>query len=418
MFNKSLLIKVMLAMIGLGGLTAMALYSGVGPTDFFENFPGSSNQDTIDRPNDDIDIPDVEFPSNPALPEITDQKKENNCGTFVWWWDNELHEDNVFFYRRIVGVTNFTPIKVTGPHAGQPGSFGEGNLPPGTYEYKVSVVNENGEAFSNVSLPITIDSEVCSDNTIPDKPLNPVITSLDRLQENTCTIRVQYEDHSLDEDGIRIYREKAPNSDLTLIAELPASDAPAGYYDDINLPTGVYRYRVSVFKEGSESFSQYSDEFAIADTNCDQYGGPVIQLPTVGPVNLPSGSSQACIWTSAINVFIRMGPSSTLYSEIDAVVAGVSFPVVGQSEDGQFWALELKPGVVGYVGKAEKFGKIFGECNPPTLQDPPAPAGEATEVPSDGGAITPACRDGVDNDGDTYVDMRDRDCANPDDTSE
>lgn len=419
MFNKGWFLKLLLlVLLGMGGMVAMAFYTGIGPSNWFENFPGNNNQDTIDLPNDDIDIPDIDFPSNPSAPEITDQKKENNCGTFIWWWDNEPDEDNVFFYRRIVGVTDFTPIKVTGPHAGHPGSFGEANLPPGTYEYRVSVVKGNDETFSNISQPITIDADVCSDNTIPDKPLNPVITSLDRLQENTCTIRVQYEDHALDEDGIRIYREKAPGADLTLVAELPASDAPSAYYDDTNLTTGVYRYRVSVFNEGGESYSQYSEEFAIADVNCDSSDGPVLQLPTVGPLNLPSDSSQACIWTSAVNVFVRKGPSSTLYPEIDAVVPGTSFPVVGQSEDGQFWALEIKPGEIGYVGKSDRFGTTSGECNPPTLPDPPAPAAEATESPSGGDSQIPACRDGVDNDGDSYIDMRDRDCSSPEDTSE
>lgn len=415
MFNKSIFLKAVLAVLGVGAVTTMAYYGGFDPSKWFENYPGTVIEEEISQgPGLEPNYPDLPK-IGPAAPEITDQKKENNCGTFIWWADNELHEDNVFFHRRIVGVTDFEVFKVTGPHAGIPGSFGESNLPPGTYEYKVSVVNELGEAFSNVSQPITIDSDVCSDNTVPNKPLNPVITSLDRFSDDSCSIRVNYEDHSLDEDGIRVYRETWPNADLVLIAELPPSDAPAGYYDDLNLPPGKYRYRVSVFNEGGESYSQYSDEFVIQDEDCNQFGPPVIQLPTVGPVDFPSDASQACIWTSAINVFIRQGPSSSLYPEIEAVVAGTSYPVVGQSEDGQFWAVEVKPGVIGYVGKAERFGTTSGNCNPPTLQDPPAPV---TEPPPSGGSQTPACRDGSDNDGDGAVDMRDRDCSSPDDTSE
>lgn len=415
MFNKSLLTKVALVVLGLGSITAMAYYDGLDPSKWFDNFPGTVNESEIDQsPGLEPNYPDLpDISTGPAAPEITDQKKENNCGTFIWWWDNELHEDNVFFHRRIVGVTDFVPFKVTGPHAGYPGSFGESNLPPGTYEYKVSVVNEQGEAFSNVSQPITIDSDVCSDNTVPNKPLNPVIISLDRFVDDTCSIRVNYQDNSLDEDGIRIYRETAPNADLPMIAELPPSDAPTGYYDDLNLPPGVYRYRVSVFNENGESMSQYSDEFPIQDVDCNQFGPPVLQLPTVGPVNFPSGDSQACIWTSAINVFIRKGPNSTLYSDITAVVAGTSLPVVGQSEDGQFWVVEVQPGLNGYVPKAEKFGSTAGDCNSPTLQDPPVPAATEPDTPQ-----TLACKDGVDNDGDGLIDMRDRDCTSPDDTGE
>ncbi|MBI3170813.1 MAG: hypothetical protein HYZ22_20215 [Chloroflexi bacterium] len=414
MFSKSLLLRIAFAVLGLGAISTMAYYGGMDPSKWFDKYPGTIYEEEINQglePNLP-DLPNIGL----AAPEITDQKKENECGTQLWWYDNEKNEDNVFFYRRVVGVTDFVPFKVTGPHAGGPGSFGEANLPPGTYEYKVSVVSELGEAFSNVSLPITIDSDVCSDNTIPNKPLNPVIISLERFVDNTCAIRVKYQDNSLNEDGIRIYRESSENGfNEIMIAELPSSDAPTGYYDDLNLPPAIYRYRVSVFNQDGESFSQHSEEFPIQDEDCNVFDPPVIQLPTVGPVNLPSDASQACIWTSTLNVFIRKGPSSTLYSDITAVVAGTSLPIVGQSEDGQFWVVEVQPSVLGYVPKAEKFGSTTGDCNPPTLQDREPPI---TEPPASNQPQTPACNDGVDNDGDNLVDMRDRECASPDDTSE
>ena len=419
MFTKSMFLKFVLAILGFGSVTVMAFYVTGGPSQWFENFPGIIQQEDVSLPNglepNLPDLPNIGL----AAPEITDQKKENECGTFIWWYDNEKHEDNVFFYRRIVGVTDFVPFKVTGSHAGGPGSFGEGNLPLGTYEYKVSVVSELGEVFSNVSQPIVIDSEFCNDNTVPNKPLNPVIISLERFQDNTCAIRVNYQDNSLNEDGIRIYRESSENGfNEVLIDELPASNDPVAYYDDINLPPATYRYRVSVYNVGGESFSQFSEEFPIQDEDCDQFGPPVLQLPTIGPANLPSDSSQACIWTSALNVFVRKGPSSTLYSDITAVLAGTSLPVIGQSEDGEFWAVEVQPGMIGYVPKAEKFGRTTGDCNPPTLQDPDLPASAPTDEPSAEEPQTPACSDGVDNDGDNLVDMRDRECSSPDDTSE
>jgi len=418
MFNKNLLLKVGLVILGFGSITTMAYYGGIDPSEWFENYPGTVQQDDVTLPQGlEPNLPDG--PSlGPAEPEITDQKKENECGTFIWWWDNELNEDKVIYYRRIVDVSDFVPFKVVGPHDGFNGSFGEANLPPGTYEYKVSVVNELGEAFSNVSLPITIDSAFCSDNTIPNKPLNPFIISLERFVDNTCAIRVNYQDNSLNEDGIRIYRESSENGfNEVLIAEYPASDALTGYYDDLNLQPAIYRYRVSVFNQEGESFSQFSDEFPIQDEDCNAFASPVIQLPTVGPVNLPSDSAQACIWTSSLNVFIRKGPSSTLYSDITAVVAGTSLPVVGQSEDGEFWVLEVQPGVLGYVPKAEKFGRTTGDCNPPTMQDPESPAAP-TDDPSARAPQTPGCSDGVDKDGDNLVHMRLRDCSSPEDISE
>lgn len=419
MFNKSLLVKVILALMGFGAVTTMAFYGGLDDK-WLNDFPGNVFQGGIFNPKPaetlEPDKPDISI--GLAAPEITDQKLDNTCGTKVWWYDNEKNEDNVRFYRRIVGVSDFVLFKVTGPHAGGPGFFGEANLPNGTYEYRVSVVSELGEAFSDVSQPITVNSDFCNDNSIPNKPLNPVITSLERFSDNTCAIRINYQDNSLDEDGIRIYREVFPNSDLTVIAELPASDDPTGFYDDKFLPPGKYRYRVSVFNEGGETFSNYSTEFVIQDDVCKLYKLPVIALPTMGAADNSSASEQACMWTSSINVFVRKGPSSSLYSDITAVVAGTTLPVVGQSEDGQFWVVDVQPGVQGYVPKTEKFGRTTGDCNVPTLKDPAPPASNATEPPSVNEPEIPACRDGVDNDGDGYIDMRDRDCTDPNDTSE
>lgn len=422
MFGKSLLMKMILAILGFGVAAAMFFYNDAAPFNWFESFPGTIFQEDVTLP-DALETAEPEKPSidiGPAAPEITGQKNENECGTFVWWGDNELHEDNVFFYRRVVGVTDFIPFKVTGKHLGYSGSFGEGNLPPGTYEYKVSVVNKLGEAFSNVSQPITIVSEYCEDNSVPEKPLNPVIISLERINGDKCSVRINYQDNALNEDGIRIYRAIGFNGELTAIAELPASNAPTGFYDDLNLPPELYRYKVSVFHEGGEAFSQYSEDFWIQAESCKTFTPPVLILPTLSPANVSPDSAQACAWTSALNVFIRKGPSSTLYSDITAVVAGTTLPVVGQSEDGQFWIVEVQSGVNGYVPKAGKFGDVSGDCNPPTLPDPKIPTPVVTESSpaSNGGSQTPACRDGVDNDGDGYIDMRDRDCDSPEDASE
>lgn len=418
MLNKSLLLKIVLLILGVGIVTTMAYYAGVDPFNWFDNFPGTVFQEEISLPQglEPVmpDMPKIGL----AEPEITDQKLDNTCGTKVWWYDNEKNEDNVYFYRRIVGVSDFDLFKITGPHEGGSGFFGEANLPNGTYEYRVSVVSEQlGEAFSNISQPITVDSDFCNDNEVPKKPLNPVLISLERLSGDSCSIHVNYQDNSLDEDGIRIYRETFPSSDMILIAELPPSDAPTGYYDDLGLAPGKYRYRVSVFHEGGESYSNYSEEFVIQDEACKTFTPPVLQLPTVDPA-APSGSEQACIWTSKVNVFIRKGPSAELYSDITAVVAGTSLPVMGQSENGEFWVVEVQPGVTGYVPKADRFGAATGDCDTPVLDDPALPDSGSTEPPSPIEPQIPACRDGVDNDGDGYVDMRDRDCAYPDDSNE
>ena len=50
--------------------------------------------------------------------------------------------------------------------------------------------------------------------------------------------------------------------------------------------------------------------------------------------------AQACIWTAALNVFVREGPGASNYPVVDDMLAGESAPVVGESLDAEFceWA--------------------------------------------------------------------------------
>jgi len=406
MFNKSLLIKIGLVFLGLGAVTAMAYYPGWSDTDWNAYFPQS--------------IYDY-FWKKPKAPEITLVKNEGSCGARIFWYDNATDEDGVRLYRRVNGG-NFDLIRVTLPHAGGSGSFDDGNLPIGTYEYKVSVFNENGESFSEISDPVVITEEVCGNEPLLPKPLNPLITGIELVKNADCTIRLYYQDNSNNEDGIRVYRWSWVD-DTAIIAELPASNQPNGFYDDANLPDGHYTYQISVFNNNGESYSNVSDEVEIDESKCGQFDPFANPLPVSTLTSTPTPAAnnpqpQACIWTSSLNVFVRKGPSSTLYSDITAVVAGTSLPVVGQSEDGEFWVVEVQPGLLGYIPKAEKFGRTTGDCNPPILQDPEPPVSAPTDEPSAEEPQTPACSDGVDNDGDNLVDMRDRECSSPDDTSE
>jgi hypothetical protein len=247
MMKTGLLLKWSLALfLGLGTATTMAYYYSA---------------------NSDHSWSIFEYPQSiyasifkwPKAPEIVDEDLDGNCGIRIFWADNELNEDGVYFYRRVVGEPNFTAIDARPPHAGVPGSFDDDNLPMGTYEYKVSVFNEYHETFSNVSAQMTIDNDVCGDEPIVIKPLNPVITALERVKGESCTVRVYFNDNSLDEDGIRVYRSEW-NDPNVLLAELPPNNGPTGSYDDTNIPPGHYTYQVSVFNENGESFSTISDE--------------------------------------------------------------------------------------------------------------------------------------------------------------
>lgn len=67
---------------------------------------------------------------------------------------------------------------------------------------------------------------------------------------------------------------------------------------------------------------------------------------------------------------MREGPGASIYPEITALEAGAMLPLVGQSEDGLFWSVQLQEGVIGYVPKADRFGQVSGDCAVPTLADP------------------------------------------------
>lgn len=408
---KAGLLKWSLALfLGLGTATTMAYYYSSGP---------DYSASIFEYP---VSIYEFFF-KWPKAPEITDEDLDGNCGIRIFWADNELNEDGVYFYRRVVGEPNFTAIDARPPHAGVPGSFDDDNLPMGTYEYKVSVFNEYHETFSNTSAQMTIDNDVCGDEPILIKPLNPVITGLERVKGSACTVRIYFKDNSLDEDGIRIYRSEWNDPDV-LLAELPPNNGPTGSYDDTNIPPGHYTYQVSVFNENGESFSTLSDEIEWTEEDCGSDDVLVLATnPSVSVVTTPSFTLQACVWKAAVNVFLRKGPDVAVFDRLADVEAGKSLPVIGQSEDGQFWAVEVEPGVIGYISKSEKFSIVEGACNEvAAITDPEPPVIEpvATKKPNQDAPpiVLPQCSDGIDNDGDGAIDLRDKRCSSPEGTSE
>jgi len=408
MIKYGLVLKwVIVILLGLGGATAMAYYANPGYSIF--QYPKSIYE---------------YFWKKPKAPEIVDQYVEGGCGARVHWVDNALDEDGVRFYRRVVGQPNFVAIQITGAHAGIPGSFdddSQDNLPVGTYEYRVSVFNEYGQRFSNISGPVVIVNAICGDGPLLIGPLNPIITDYQVVKE--CDVQIGFDDHSLDEDGLRVYRSSWVDNEA-LIAELGPHAGVPGEYMDQDLPPGQYMYQISVFNANGEAFSNVTDDIEISALTCSNFTAQVLELPIVTATSIATATStpvaakepQACIWKAAVNVFIRKGPGASIYPELTAVESGILIPVVGQSEDGMFWALEIQPGVIGYVSKAEKFGLVSGDCNrAPTLQDPAPPP---SPVPTKEPAGTPQCSDGIDNDGDRLTDMRDGGCSNLNDNSE
>ncbi len=99
---------------------------------------------------------------------------------------------------------------------------------------------------------------------------------------------------------------------------------------------------------------------------------PTEQAPTEG-----------CKYTASVNLFCRLGPSSSNYPEIDSFTPGQDGQVFGLSPDGNFAQ------VVGatnqlpcYVPLEKKFGALSGYCDDlPVLEPPPIPI--VPDEPSD-----------------------------------
>jgi hypothetical protein len=99
-------------------------------------------------------------------------------------------------------------------------------------------------------------------------------------------------------------------------------------------------------------------------------------------------------WEAATNVYLRKGPNVAVFDRLVYEAAGQNYPIVGQSQDGQFWAVEVGPGVVGYITKSTEYSLTNGDCSTvPTLKDPVPPVAVPTPTLASGdnnnGAATP-----------------------------
>lgn len=224
-------------------------------------------------------------------------------------------------------------------------------------------------------------------------------------------------------------------------APLHGSTIPLAPYQIVAhaaFPSGVSQFELSITGQGPEMIPAASGQTLVYINHMWTPPAPgtyLIQVRAAGPdgtygqmveaqvhvgdvtgTETSTPAAQACIWTAAVNVFVREGPGASLYPEITAVEAGEMLPVLGQSQDEFFWAVQLPNGQTGYVPKADRFGQASGDCDVPTLPDPPTP--EPTEAP-------PECSDGIDNDGDGRTDfvlggagVGDRECLSADDNDE
>lgn len=228
------------------------------------------------------------------------------------------------------------------------------------------------------------------------QPKAPIIVGVDVFQN--CKVDIGYTDNTTDELGVRLYRRDNGQGNFNIVrVEGPHNGKPGDIFDT-NLPPGTYEYRVSVYNANyGELFSNTSDPIATSP-DCANMPltilAPYALLPLLDHNPTPSSPKKACTWTPVVNVFLRKGPDVGIFHRLVDVEVGKSFPIIGQSEDGQFWAVGVEPGMAGYITKSEIYSRTSGDCSSvPTLKDPPPPPvieSAPTKKPDSGGNSDPA----------------------------
>jgi len=334
----------------------------------------------------------------PYAPKNLDVGIRNNssiedCEPAIHFMDNSLNEDEFRVYRRKLGASAFTLINI---HPANPGldiwlGYVDSALPLGTYEYKVSAYNQFGENYSDIKSGTVVDSNSCKGITAIDPstlPMNPLIVNLSII--NDCNVHISYRDNSTNEQGFKIIRLTTNGGPTTIATLGPHAGIPATYDDKTKLPADLYGYRIVAYNQKGNLVS--NDMYIEVTSVCN----PAMKfLPTVDALDFPTPqklSAETCNWVAATNVYLRKGPDAAVFDRLVLVSAGQGFPIVGQSEDGLYWAVQVGPGVVGYITKAETYSLTNGDCSiVPPLKDPVPPVVAATPTVKSGGNNKKSC---------------------------
>ena len=308
----------------------------------------------------------------------------DDCEPNIGFRDNSQNEDGFRVYRRNLGASTFALIQILPLRPGKGNQLGyvDWALPLGTYQYEVGAYNKFGESYSNIAQGTVVDSNTCTG--IPTKdpstlPMNPTIVSLSII--NDCNVHISFNDNSTNEQGFKIYR--LPGYSLINILG-PHTGIPDTYDDNTKLAVGWWGYEIVAYNQNgiSASNSRLIDVTSV----CNH---AMKLLPTTAALVLPTLqklSGGTCNWVAAVNVYLRKGPNAAVFDRLVYVAAGQGFPIVGQSQDGLYWAVQVGPGVVGYITKAETYSLTNGDCSiVPPLKDPVPPVVAPTPTNNSGG---------------------------------
>jgi hypothetical protein len=318
---------------------------------------------------------------------IRNNSSIEDCEPAIHFMDNSLNEDGFRMYRRKLGASAFTLINILPASPGilKWNTYIDSALPLGTYEYKVSAYNQFGENYGDIKQGTVVDSNSCKGITAKDPstlPMNPVIVSLSII--NDCNVRISFNDNSTNEQGFKIVRFTTNNGTATIATLGPHTGIPDTYDDKTNLAVGWWGYRIVAYNQKG---NLVSNDMNIEVTSvCN----PAMKfLPTTAALALPTLqklSGGTCNWVAAVNVYLRKGPDAAVFDRLVLVSAGQGFPIVGQSQDGLYWAVQVGPGVVGYITKSETYSLANGDCSiVPPLKDPVPPVVAPTPTNNSGG---------------------------------
>lgn len=209
---------------------------------------------------------DVKPGVKPAIPALThnnwDQKPNYTINFNMWWGENgtswKLYEDDKLIHE--------APLTANGQNA-QSGSYDLKDKTPGTYTYKVELINAAGGTFSNTINVIVKATQSDNNNgsnngnnggdngnTTPatNKPATPALThnNWDQKANYTVTFNMWWGENGT---SWKLYENNAFIHEAPLTAN--GQNAQSGSYDITSKAPGTYIYKVELINAAGSTFS-------------------------------------------------------------------------------------------------------------------------------------------------------------------
>ncbi|MCW5874424.1 MAG: hypothetical protein KIS88_07230 [Anaerolineales bacterium] len=198
---------------------------------------------------------------------------------------------------------------------------------------------------------------------------------------------------------------------------------------NIPMPVGEFSGSGQITIPLNDCTQYYLRARAVADGQNGPYSETITFFTDFNAAcELPASFSLAPVIVPSRNANCRLGPSATHFDIVDTLFAGQSYAPIGIGPD-QLWLLFRGP-VYGancwvFIQNLEFNCKEqaatpndLGRCQLAVVRYPALPTATPTPTPQPTATPMPQCSDGLDNDGDGYVDLADRECKDASDNDE